>query len=316
MAHFDLDLAGLHKYLPDVRQPDDFDEFWADTLEQSRVLRRAPTITALESGIDVFEVSDFRFSGFDGEQVSAWMVTPPTPRGTIVEFNGYGGGRGFPHERLWWPAAGYRWIFMDTRGQGSAWGSGGVTPDPHGSDPHVPGFMTQGILSPDTYYYRRVFTDAVMLAETLVEEGVIDGTLVVTGGSQGGGIALAVAGLGQVDGVMCDVPFLCHFERALTITDSYPYREIADYLSVHRGAGDAVSRTLSYVDGVNFAKRAGAPALFSTALMDSVCPPSTVFAAKNLYGGPAEIVVYPFNGHEGGGGHHFLAQLDWLKRFE
>jgi cephalosporin-C deacetylase len=316
VAYFDLDLAELDTYRPVVAEPDDFDEFWAGTLDQSRALRRAPILTSSQSGIEVFEVSDFRFSGFAGDEVSAWMVTPSTPRGTIIEFNGYGGGRGFPHERLWWPAAGYRWVFMDTRGQGSAWGSGGVTPDPHGSDPHVAGFMTQGILSPDTYYFRRVFTDAVMLVETLVEEGINDSPLVVAGGSQGGGIALAVAGLSHVDGVLCDVPFLCHFERAVTITDDYPYREVADYLAVHRGAHDSVFRTLSYVDGVNFAKRAGAPALFSTALMDSVCPPSTVFAAKNLYQGQSEMVVYPFNGHEGGGGHHFLNQLDWLKRFD
>lgn len=315
MTHFDLDRAELEIYRPHVSEPDDFDWFWARTLEDSGAQRKAPIVTPSPLGLR-FEVSDVRFSGFAGDEVAAWMVTPPHPRGTIVEFNGYGGGRGLPHERLWWAAAGYRWVFMDTRGQGSAWGSGGVTPDPHGSGPQVSGFMTRGILSPDMYYYRRVFTDAVMLVDTLKAENGNNGPMVVAGGSQGGGIALAVAGLTQVDAVMCDVPFLCHFERAIGMTDDYPYREIADYLSVHRGSHDAVSRTLSYVDGVNFAKRATAPALFSTALMDTVCPPSTVFAAKNHYSGPAEIIVYPFNGHEGGGGHHFLAQLEWLNRFD
>jgi len=47
---------------------------------------------------------------------------------------------------------------MDTRGQGSSWLKGD-TPDPEGAAPHYPGFMTSGILNPETYYYRRVFTD-------------------------------------------------------------------------------------------------------------------------------------------------------------
>src|SRR5690625_5610593 len=47
--------------------------------------------------------------------------------------------------------------------------------------------------------------------------------------------------------------------------------------------------------------------MFSVALRDVICPPSTVFAAYNHYGSatdadPArEMVVYPYNNHEGGG---------------
>ena len=71
-------------------------------------------------------------------------------------------------------------------------------------------------------------------------------------------------------------------------------------MKVHRDQAERVFQTLSYFDGLNFAARAKSPALFSVALMDTVCPPSTVFAAYNHYAGPKEIVVYPFNGHENG----------------
>jgi cephalosporin-C deacetylase len=73
-----------------------------------------------------------------------------------------------------------------------------------------------------------------------------------------------------------------------------------------------VLHTLSYVDGVNFASRATAPALFSVGLRDTVCPPSTVFAAFNHYGREKEIAVYPYNGHEGGDAVHVERQLKWL----
>jgi cephalosporin-C deacetylase len=140
----------------------------------------------------------------------------------------------------------------------------------------------------------------------------------VTGGSQGGGIALATAGLVPgLLGVLPDVPFGCHFRRSVDLSDREPYTEITTYLSVHRAHAAAAFRTLSYLDGVSFARRATAPALFSVGLMDPICPPSTVYAAYNHYGAIAggvdkEIEVYPFNEHEGGGGHQFARQLPWL----
>lgn len=46
--------------------------------------------------------------------------------------------------------------------------------------------------------------------------------------------------------------------------------------------------------------------------MDLVCPPSGVFAAYNRYGGPAQIEVYPYNGHEGGGAFQEQRQHTWV----
>ena len=137
--------------------------------------------------------------------------------------------------------------------------------------------------------------------------------MAVVGNSQGGGIALAVAGLvPDLAAVMVSAPFLCDIPRALAITDADPYGEIVRYLAVHRGAADQALRTLSYVDGVHHARRATAPALFATGLRDTVCPPSTVFAAHNAYAADREIAVYPYNHHEGGEAHHTARQLTWL----
>ena len=91
------------------------------------------------------------------------------------------------------------------------------------------------------------------------------------------------------------------------------------YLAVHRDQEATVLRTMSYLDGVHFARRASAPALFSVALRDQTCPPSTVFAAYNHYAGlsaarpPTEIEVYPFNQHEGGQAYQLDRQLRWLR---
>jgi cephalosporin-C deacetylase len=48
--------------------------------------------------------------------------------------------------------------------------------------------------------------------------------------------------------------------------------------------------------------------------MDVVCPPSTVYAAYNAYGGDKEIASYTFNDHEGGGAFQDRRQVDWLAK--
>lgn len=317
MPRFDFGLDELRAYRPTVSVPHDFDEFWSQTLVESRAAAREVSAETFETSLTAFDVLDVEYSGFGGHPVKAWFIAPAGAEGplpTIIDYNGYGGGRGLPHERLGWAGAGYAYLFMDTRGQGSAWGTGGGTPDPVGSGPSLPGFMTRGIEHQQSYYYRRLITDAVLAVDAALQFSIVDPNRIsVTGGSQGGGLALAVAGLrDDVFAAMPDVPFLCHFERAVGLTDSDPYGEIVRYLSVHRDLVEQTFRTLSYFDGVSFAARAHAPALFSVALMDPVCAPSTVFAAFNNYAGESAIEIYPFNQHEGGLAEQWVRQARWL----
>lgn len=317
MPFFDLALAELEAYSPELDQPNDLDGFWAQTLREAGEFELDVRADQVESQLSMIRTWDVRFAGFGGHEIRAWLHLPRQPESerlaAVVQFQGYGGGRGLAHESILWAAAGYAQLVVDTRGQGSGW-SVGHTPDPVGSDPSQPGFMTRGITSPDDYYYRRVFVDAIRAVEVIRNWPGIDPSRVAAcGASQGGGLSLAVAALGaNVSALLADVPFLCHFSRAIEITDSDPYAEIARYLRAHRDHRDAVLRTLSYFDCATLARRASAPALFSVALMDETCPPSTVYAAYNAYGGPKEISVYHYNFHEGGGAIHQAKQLAWL----
>ena len=315
---FDLPLDQLETYRPPRSEPGDFDAFWAATLAEARAYPLEATFAPVDAGLRLIEVEDVTFRGYAGQPIRGWFLRPrgaDGPRPCVVEFIGYGGGRGHPHDWLLFAAAGYAHFVMDTRGQGSVWRRGDTAdPEPDGGNPQLPGFMTRGVLSPQTYYYRRVFTDAVRAIEAARSHPAVDGTRVaVNGGSQGGGIALAVAGLvGDLAAALIDVPFLCHFRRATTITDADPYGEIVRFCKVHRDKVATVFNTLDTFDGVNFAARAHAPALFSVGLMDDVCPPSTVFAAYNHYAGPKGMRVWPFNRHEGGEGFQTEEKLKFL----
>ncbi|WP_137991814.1 acetylxylan esterase [Streptomyces vilmorinianum] len=317
MSRFDLPLDQLRTYRSVSEEPEDFDAFWTKTLDEARDHELGARFDPVETGLATVEVYDVTFAGFGGHPVKGWFVLPAgtrEPLPVVVEFLGYGGGRGLPHSHLLWASAGFAHFVMDTRGQGSGWATGD-TPDPVGSAPSYPGFMTRGVEDPYAYYYRRLFTDAVRAVEAARSHPLVDAArTAVTGVSQGGGITLAVAGLVRgLVAVAPDVPFLCDFPRATTITDRQPYREIGSYLKTHRGRTEQVRRTLAYFDGVHFAARATAPALFSTGLEDLTCPPSTVFAAFNAYAHEEKgIEVYDFNDHEGGAAFQQAAQLRWI----
>jgi cephalosporin-C deacetylase len=319
--YFDFPLDQLKTYTPDRTDQPDFDAFWQATLAEVRKYPLEARFDPVDNGLKAQESFDVTFRGFGGQPIKGWFTLPrhrtgPVP--CVVEFLGYSGGRGFSIDWLLWPSLGYAHLVMDTRGQGTSVGwTHGDTPDLYGEggNPTVSGYMTQGILNPKHYYYRRVFSDAVRAVETARSHTAVDARhICVTGGSQGGGITIAAAALvPDVEAAMPDVPFLCHYHRATELVDSYPYHEIANFCNVHRDKIGTVFNTLSYFDGMNLAARAKAKALFSTGLMDMICPPSTVFAAFNHWGGKEkQILTYQYNGHEGGGGFHTQEKIKFL----
>ena len=315
--YLDLPLTELRTYRPAVLEPPDFDDFWdrqrAEAAAHPLDVRSHAVPTPLTHA-DVFDVS---FSGHGGNRITAWLLAPHTPApkpSVVVEFVGYGGGRGAPLDWLTYSCAGHPHLIMDTRGQGGGYRRAD-TPDPADTGaPSTPGFLTRGIESPQTYYYTRLFIDAARAVAAASTHAVARGlSVVTTGGSQGGGLALAAAHLGPgVAATMPDVPFLADFARAVKITDAKPYGELIEYWSVNPDRIDAAQATLSYIDVVNHARRTHVPALFSVGLIDPVTPASTVFAAYNHYAGSKGIEIYPFNGHEGGGTGQLARKLSFL----
>lgn len=324
MPLFDLPLAQLRDYRPDRVEPPDFDAFWARTLGglDPRPVRERQVV---DGPLRTVAVTDVTFAGFADDPVKAWFLSPVGPGAVdtqdrpacVIHIPGYQSGRGYPHQWLTYVVAGFSVFVMDVRGQGGGSGHPGATGDPAGGvNGEVPGFLTRGIASADTYYLRRLYTDGYRAIDAARELTGPSATVVIAAGSQGGGVGLAVAGLrSDLGPVLLDVPSFAAFRRATEISGSGSRAEISQYLATHRESVDDVFATLAYFDTVNFAARASAPARFSVALMDHVCPPSTVFAAYNHYAGPKDIDVWPYNGHEGGGalqvGRHLETLAAW-----
>jgi len=270
-----LPFEQLVDYRPDIEEPADFDDFWRGTIDEARAAGGGWTLEEAETAISEFIVEDLTFAGFAGDPIRAWVTRPRRD--------------GVPAADAALP------VVVEYLGYNGGRG--------------LPGERLQWASA------GYVHTDAVRLLDAVREFPFADaGRIAVTGGSQGGALSIAVAALApEVRAVMADVPFLAHFRRSIELTPAAPFTEVTQYLAIHRDQTEAVLRTLSYFDTVNFARRVTAPALFSVALMDEVVLPSTVYAAYNhLPPGDRELAVYPYNGHEAGQLHQWVRQAAWL----
>ena len=297
-----MPLERLREYRTSTQEPEGLDEWWAKRLDHARAQAQPATFTPHEPDVyRPFQVFDVEFSGpaatRSGPGTSGLPARPNPP--VVVKFIGYGGGRGAPAEHFVLPALGYAVFVMDSRGQGGKWTTG-ATPDGRGGTGAENSLvMTRGITTPEEYYYTRMFTDAVRAVDTALELAGAGATVAVTGGSQGGGLALAAAALHRDRVSVChaDVPFLCDIQRAITLAPRAPYTEIPEFLAENVALIDAALNTLRYIDCALLARRITATTLVSVGLMDEICPPSTVFAAYNEIIADKDIVVYPYSGH-------------------
>ncbi|MFD7026242.1 acetylxylan esterase [Promicromonospora sukumoe] len=309
--------VALRAYRSTQELPDDFADFWRDTLAEARRFDTPPSAVPVETPLAAIDVFDVTFPGFGGDPVRGWLRLPrqreQLPGGgllpAVVHFTGYGAGRGHAIDDLTWAAAGYAHLVMDTRGQGD-----GSTPDGPWGD--STGYLTRGLADPSGYYYRRVLTDAARAVDAVrLLPGVDPDRVAVLGNSQGAGIALAAGYLADgVAAVLAQAPFLADLPGALALSAQGPYRELADLLARDRPRRERALSTLRYVDVVNFARLAHAPAWFSCGLDDDITPPETVFAAHNEYAAQHDITVWPSNGHDAGGSLDRQGALDVLGR--
>ena len=101
MAFFDLSLDELQHYVPLRREPADFDTFWQETLNAVRQYPLDPRFVSVDYGLRTVESFDVTFNGYAGQPIKGWLLLPvrrSAPLPCVVEYIGYGGGRGFPFD--------------------------------------------------------------------------------------------------------------------------------------------------------------------------------------------------------------------------
>ena len=117
MSYFDLPLDQLRDYAPAIDAPKNFHAFWAETVHAAAERAVPVSLQRVDSGLRTVETFDVTFSGFNGEPIRAWLHLPTVrrePLGCVVQYIGYSGGRGLPHQWTLWASAGYAHLVMDT----------------------------------------------------------------------------------------------------------------------------------------------------------------------------------------------------------
>jgi cephalosporin-C deacetylase len=303
MPVLDMPMDELKVYRGSTPCPGDFDAFWQRGIDEINKVDPAVEVVKADFETEFAECFHLYFTGTRNARVYAKYVKPKIitqPGPALFMFHGYSCDAGDWVDKLTYAAAGFSVFAMDCRGQG------GLSEDPGGVKGNtLNGHIIRGLGdSPDNLYYRQVFLDTVQLT-TIVStmEHIDENRIACLGGSQGGGLSIACAGLNpQISRCVTMYPFLSDYKRVwdMDLAEN-AYLEVKDYFrrfDPRHEREDEVFRTLGYVDVQNLAPRIKGKVLMATGLLDDICPPSTQFAAYNKMTCEKKVVIYPDYKHE------------------
>lgn len=281
--------------------PEDFISFWRAGLTELAKVPLEPEITPMpelsNSKINVYHVS-IRTVGPEGSRVYGILCEPKAP--------------GSYPAILTLPGAGVR----SYRGNRQMAAEGFITLEIgiHGIPVNQPevfykelnngrlrGYRTENLADPQRYYFYYVYLSNVRANDFLTSRENWDGhNLLVMGGSQGGQLAIATAVLDpRVKAVAANFPGFSDVTGYLHgRAGGWPhmFRPRDDGTPGYHSTPDKIAST-GYFDTVNFARHLRVPGFYSWGYNDTVCPPTSVYAAYNEITAPKELFVDKEAGH-------------------
>jgi len=290
---------------PTQVEPEDFDAFWSAGLAELATIPPEPILTLLPehctSKVDVYH---FSVRGIGGSSARIYgILCVPKSEGTfpaVLQVPGagirpYGGAIELAERGVITLQIGINGIpvnlpkeLYDQLSRGALnWGNGG--------------YPVVQLDSRENYYYRRVYLGCVRANDFLVSHPKFDGkNLLVMGGSQGGQLSIVTAALDpRVKALSAYYPAYCDVTGYLHgRAGGWPHMMRANEdgsPSLH--ATGPKLRTTSYYDVVNFARRLKVPGHYSWGYNDTICPPTSMYAAYNVITAPKKLLLALETGH-------------------
>jgi cephalosporin-C deacetylase-like acetyl esterase len=286
------------KIKPGLPVPDDFDQFWSEQKKILGQVKMEVVMTPVAHKEAKLESFDVQVTCAGGAPVSGYFSRPREAANKTLP------------AILWVHGAGVRGSSLGNSRAGAREGMLSMDINAHGLPNGKPGdfYATQargplanyrhaGRGSRDTIYFRGMYLRIVRAIDFLVSQPQWDGkNVIVIGHSQGGGQSLVAGGIDpRVTTIAVGVPAICdHGGRESGQINGWPK------LVPYDGNGQADKKALEasrYIDAVNFASRCQAKAIMSVGFVDTVCPPSSCYAAYNLLQGEKRVVNEPKMGH-------------------
>lgn len=304
MPLIDKPLPELQLYQGINPCPKDFDLYWEEALQEMEAIDTAVELKPARFQCAFADCFDLFFNGVGGSRIHAKYLRPKRasqPHPAVLQFHGYTGSSGDWADKLGYVGLGFAVAALDCRGQGGqSQDLGAASGNTHS------GHIIRGLQDPDPrkLAYRQIFLDTAQLAKIVGAFEEVDAErLGAMGGSQGGALTLACAALApQIKRAAPVYPFLSDYQRVWEMDQAQQaYAELKAFFRhfdpTHEKEQEIFTK-LGYIDIQHLAKRIKAKVLMGTGLMDTVCPPSTQFAAYNKITAPKEVVIYPDFGHE------------------
>lgn len=304
MPNIDMPLEKLQTYSGINPKPADFDAYWERALSEMRAVDPAIELVPSEFQTPAAECFDLYFTGVRGARIHAKYARPRgshAPHPAVVQFHGYSGNAGDWADKLGIVSLGFSIFALDVRGQGGySEDAGGVT------GTTLNGHIVRGLDGdPDGLLFRHVFLDCAQLAGIAIDSPEVDaGRVYAMGGSQGGALTIACAALEPRIKKLAPVfPFLSDYRRVWEMDlakDAYAeLRTFFRHFDPQHKREDEIFTKLGYIDIQHLADRIQGEVMMAVGLMDTICPPSTQFAAYNKITAPKRLEIYPDFGHEG-----------------
>jgi cephalosporin-C deacetylase-like acetyl esterase len=285
---------------PSLPAPEDFDAFW--DAEKKKLAAIPPNIrlTPVKSpvaGVECFDVQadsvGGSFSGYFARPLGAKPKTLPAiilPHGAGVmssylgvaaqwakegfialDFNVHGLPNGQPHE------------FYEKLGKGELFQ-----------------YFLKDRESREKFFFHDAFLRVIRGIDVLAAQPEWDEKILIADGrSQGGGQAIAAAGLDSRVTFLCaEIPALCdHTGIVARRTNGWP--RLLGWPKLDGPLPDErILQASRYYDAVNLAARIKVPAFFTVGFVDRVCPPTGVYAAYNQISSAKSILLLPHYGHQ------------------
>jgi len=281
------------KVQPTVKDPSDFDKFWADAIAEARKLNLDPRITLMPerctSEANVYHISFQNNSS--GSRIYG-MLAMPKKSGKYPAI-------------LKVPGAGIRPYAGDSRtaALGFIVLEIGIHGIPVILDPQVYADLNGAALANyntirmndrNTHYYKRVYTGCVRAVDFIYTLPEFNGTdVAVTGGSQGGALTIVTAGLDN------RIKYMAALYPALCDHTGYLNKRAGGWPHYFRNAEPKPGEieTLGYYDVVNFARRVKIPGYYTWGFNDLTCPPTSMYSAYNVITAPKELHIFQETGH-------------------
>lgn len=286
------------------KKPIDFDIFWKTAKDElAKVIPNFKVIPHPEMDKDNRHTFLFEMQSIDNMTIRGWMTLPAKKHKKFAVWVGLPGYQ-VDLKPIYGQDEDLAIITLNVRGQGNSRGS---------IDTRRDEYISYHIEDKNTYVMRGVLMDCIRCIDFIYSRPELNhDKIFITGGSMGGYLAIATAGLdSRVKLCSAQNPILGDVHRLADEPD-FPMSYIRKYIATQPGLTmDKVLDVLDYYDAKNFATSISCPSLIGMGLLDPLAPPATEYAIYNNIPDKKRIMVFKDLAHQVNDAYAKL-EANWL----